>query len=274
VPAEGGYPDDPSPEERWILSRLHEVFVRFDALCEEYRFSDAYSLLYNFAWSEVFDWFLELSKEPLRRERAGSVTQTLGVVLRDLLRLFHPVIPYLTEELWSELVGEGMLAGATWPEPPALEAPGGFPVFQELVVGIRRFRAEHGLAPRHPLQVTLLDSDGVSADWWEAQLESLAGVRPDWARSAPEGGNRTRFVAGPLEVFISLEGIVDTDAERDRLAKAIADAEKGLAQAEKKLSNEQFLERAPEDVVAKERSKAAEFQGRLEKLRAQLAELG
>ena len=274
VPAEGGYPEDPSPEERWILARLHDVFARFDDLCEEYRFADAYGLLYTFAWSEVFDWFLELAKAPLRRDEPGTVGQTLGVVLRDLLRLFHPAIPFVTEELWEHLVGDGLLAGATWPEPPDYEPPAGFEVFQDLVVGLRRFRAEHGLAPRHPLEVTILDSGDLAGDWWDDQLESLAGVQPEWAEQAPEGGNRTRFMAGPLQVIISLEGIVDVDAERERLAKAIAAAEQGLTQAEKKLSNAQFLERAPDDVVDKERAKAAEFGDRLAKLWAQIAELG
>ena len=274
IPAEGGYPEDPGPEERWILSRLHEVVTRVDDLLEEYRFSDAYGQLYAFAWSEVFDWFLELAKAPLRSDDRGSVAATLGVVLRDLLKLFHPVIPFLTEELWSHLGGEGLLAGSTWPQPPASEAPSGFAIFQEVVTGLRRFRAEHGLAPRHPLDVIVVDPEGVHDEWWPIQVEALASVRPVWQAGLPERAGRTRLVAGPLQVFISLEGIVDLDAERQRLAKAIAEASALLERSSAKLGNPNFVDRAPSDVVQRERDKAAEAESRLGTLRAQLAELG
>ncbi|NNL71148.1 MAG: valine--tRNA ligase, partial [Acidimicrobiia bacterium] len=141
VPADGGYPETPGPEAAWILSRLTDVLARFDELADDYRFSDAYGMLYNFAWSEVFDWYLELSKAALDDEAAAETRQTLGVVLRDLLKAFHPAIPYLTEELWKEVVGDGLLAGSTWPEPPPVAGPASMGVFQELVSGIRRFRA-------------------------------------------------------------------------------------------------------------------------------------
>jgi valyl-tRNA synthetase len=274
VPPDGGYPDDPGPEARWILARLHMVTSEVDALLDEYRFSDAYGLLYNFAWSEVFDWYLELSKTPLRSDDAGETAATLGVVLRDLLKLFHPVIPYLTEELWGELVGEGLLAGATWPTPPAYEPPDGFETFRELVVGIRRFRAEHQLAPRHPLDVVLVDPGGIAARWWGPQFEALAGVAPGSADAAPTGGGHTRIIAGTTQAFISLAGIVDVNAERERLSKALADATRALGASEKKLANPQFVEKAPDDVVAKERAKAAELGERVAKLQAQLEDLG
>ncbi len=274
IPAAGGYPDDPAPEERWILARLHEVTQRFDELFEEYRFSDAYGLLYNFAWSEVFDWYLELSKAPLRTDRAPETARAVGIVMRDLLKLFHPVIPYLTEELWSHLGGDELLAGADWPEPPAYEMPEHFSVFQELVTGFRRFRAEHGLGPRHPLDVIVADPDGAAADWWPGQLDALVSVAPEWSTTLPDRTGRTRLVAGPLQAFISLEGIVDIDAERERLGKAISSEEGLLAASNRKLSNPQYVERAPAEVVEKERAKAAESEARLEKLRSQLDELG
>ena len=269
VPASGGYPPDPSPEERWVLSRLHEAAARFDEAFDDYRLNEAYGLLYNFAWAEVCDWFLELAKAPLRRGGEGTVAVTLGVVLRDLLALFHPIMPFLTEELWSHLVGQGFAATAPWPRPPAYEAPEGFGVFQGLVGEIRRFRAEHGLAPRQPLAVDVADPDGIAAPWWQEQLQSLAGVSPSWAAGPAAGESRTRLVVGPLEVFVALSG-TDAAAERDRLAREVAEAEALLAAAEAKLSNRQFLERAPEAVVGKERARAAEHAARLAKARAQL----
>ncbi len=273
VPAEGGYPDEPGPADRWILGRLDEVQRRFDELADEYRFSDAFALLYNFAWSEVFDWYLEMSKLPLRDAgRAAPTRQTLGVVLRDVLKLFHPAIPFLTEELWSELVGGEYIAGSSWPEPPSIESPPNIETFQELVTGIRRFRAEHGLGPRSELAVKLLDPGGVVEDWWPEQLESLVAVAAEPTEVAPATGH-TRVVAGDLQAFIPLEGVIDIDAERGRLLKAVAVTSNDLEQAEKKLANPGFRDRAPVEIVAKEEGKAAEFRARLDKLQAQLSEL-
>jgi len=273
VPADGGYPDDPGPEERWVLGRLRAVTTDFDRYLEAYRFSDAFSLLYNFAWSEVFDWFLEMAKAPLRRGDT-SVGATVGVVLRDLLKLFHPAIPYLTEELWKELVGDGYIAVAAWPDPPQLDVPPAFEPLRTLVTGIRRFRAEHGLSPRAALDVALVDPEGIGPDWWADQFSALAAVEPRRVDAAPDEGPHTRIVAGSVQAFISLAGIVDVDAERDRLAKTIADIETAIGQSSRKLDNEQFVAKAPDDVVAKERDKLEAAQTRLDKLQSQLAELG
>jgi valyl-tRNA synthetase len=274
VPASGGYPEDPAPENRWILSRWHDVLSQFDTMLDDYRFSDAYGLLYSFAWSEVFDWFLELAKTPLRGDDAQETSATLGVIMRDLLKTFHPVIPYLTEELWHEVVGDSLLAGDTWPEPPAYDPPEGFETFRELVVGIRRFRAEHGLAPRHPLEIALLDESDESAEWWGPQFEALAFAAPAVVDAAPAGEGFSRVVAGNVQALISMEGAVDVAAEKERLQKSIDETAALLAGSEKKLGNAQFIDRAPDEVVAKERSKAAEFVERLAKLRTQLEDLG
>ncbi|MEE9298033.1 MAG: valine--tRNA ligase [Acidimicrobiia bacterium] len=272
VPADGGYPERPGPEEAWILSRLYDTVGRVDELLDEFRFSDAYGLLYNFAWSEMFDWFLEMSKAPLRRGDT-SIGETVGVVLRDVLKLFHPAIPYVTEELWSELVGDGYIASTSWPRPPKTDGPADFESLRTLIVGIRRFRAEHGLSPRRELEVGLYDPDGAAAEWWNDQFESLAAVAPVPLSEPPSGAPHARVVAGQVQAFISLEGVVDVDAERERLARAIAELEASLAQSDKKLGNPQFVEKAPRDVVAKEEEKADASRARLEKLEAQLAEL-
>ncbi len=272
VPADGGYPDDPGPESTWILARLGDTFRRADDLLEEYRFSEAYALVYSFAWSEAFDWYLELSKSSLRSGSAETQA-TLGVVLRDLLKLFHPVMPYVTEELWSHLVGDGLLAAASWPDPPAHDEPAHFEVFRDLVVGFRRFRAEHGLSPRTALDVTLSDPDGVVAPWWFPQFEALAAVSPSLGE-APEGAVVSRVVSGSAQAFIALEGIVDVGAERARLDKEIAEITTVLDRSRAKLAKRDFVDKAPAEVVAKERAKVAEFTAVLEKLSAQRADLG
>ncbi len=274
VPAEGGYPDNPSEADQWILARLGEVTARFDELADQYRFSDAYGQLYNFAWSEVFDWYLEFAKTPLRDpDLAGPTRQTLGVVLRDLLKLFHPAIPFVTEELWSELVADGLLAGAAWPEVPSYQLPEGVDTLQELITGIRRFRAEHNLGTKTELHLLLVDPDGLAKAWWTEQLRNLAGVQV--ALGAPDSASgHTRIVAGSVQGFVPLADAIDVDAERARLERAVLEARADLEKAEAKLANEQFRSRAPAEIVAKEEAKAAEARRALEKLEAQLAELG
>jgi valyl-tRNA synthetase len=272
VPATGGYPEAPGPEASWVLSRLHDVTAEVDAALDEYRFSDAYAALYSFAWSEVFDWYLELAKAHLRAGDAAT-RDTLGVVVRDLLKLFHPVIPYLTEELWQHLVGDGFIAAARWPQPPRHPAPEGFEAFREVVGGVRRFRAEHRLSPRHPLTVTILDPDGVMAPWWGPQLKALAGIEPMAGTGAPAGAF-SRIVAGSLQALISLEGVVDVAAERVRLDAEIAELETARNTAATKLANPQFTSRAPAEIVAKEQDRVDSLTATLAKLTAQRSELG
>ena len=274
VPVEGGYPADPGPEDAWILQRLHDVTAEFDTLMDEYRFSDAFAQLYAFAWSEVFDWYLEMAKPTLRDpEREAATRATLGVVLRDVLALFHPAIPFITEELWSHLGDGSMIITAPWPQPPAVTGPESMATLQELVTGLRRFRSEHQLSPKLQMDVILSDPENSAEPWWSDQLAALAGVTAV-AGDPPQGRGFSRVVAAPVEAFIPLEGIIDVAAEHERLGKAITEAAAALEQVDRKLGNESFVERAPEEVVAKERDKHAELTGLLDKLRTQQAELG
>jgi valyl-tRNA synthetase len=272
VPSAGGYPEDPGPEDAWILSRLAAVTAGFDRLFDEYRLSDAYGLLYNFAWAEVFDWYLELAKTPLRDEANTATRATLGVVLRDLLKLFHPAMPYLTEELWSELGDGELIITNSWPDPPQIEGPEAMEVLQELIVGLRRFRAEHQISPKTSIEIRIEDPEEVMEEWWADHLAGLAAVS---IADGPAGDEATsRVVAGPIQAFIALEGLVDVDAERDRLVKAVSETTTDLERAEAKLDNPSFRDRAPSEVVAAEESKADEARARLDKLEAQLVELG
>ncbi len=274
VPAHGGYPEAPGPEDAWVLGRLAEVVAAYDALLDEYRFSDAVGMLYNFAWSEVFDWYLEMAKLGLKDEaRADTTRQTLGVVMRDLLKLLHPVIPFLTEELWSELGDGSLLATSTWPAPPVAQAPDGMVELQDLITGLRRFRAEHQLGKRS-FGMLLDDPSTIAAGWWQAQLASLAGAEITATAAPSELAGHTRIHAGRVSAFIPLAGVVDVDAERPRLQKAIDETQAQLAKTEQKLSNPKFRDRAPAEVVAKEEAKKGELTATVDKLRAQLVELG
>ena len=277
VPPDGGYPGDPGPADAWILSRLAETGAKADDLLDRYRLSDAFSELYNFAWSEAFDWYLEMSKPALSGaapgdRRAQAARRTLGVVLRDLLKYFHPAIPFLTEELYGHLVGEGMCITASWPHPPPYPAPPGMGLLQELVTGLRRFRSEHNLPPRREVPVLIHDPQEMWEEWWSPQVTALARMVPE--RCAPPGAGYSRVVAGPLSAFISLEGLVDVAAERERLSGRLERARRDGERARQKLDNPHFRERAPAAVVAAEESKAAAAGSLAEKLAAQLEALG
>jgi valyl-tRNA synthetase len=188
--------------------------------------------------------------------------------MRDLLKLFHPAMPYLTEELWQHVVGDGLLAGADWPDVPVVAGPTAMGDIQELITGVRRFRADQGLSPRQRLEVKVLAGVETVQPWAAGIIADLASVDVTTIEVAPEGGH-SRIVTRGLQGFIGLEGVIDLDAERARIDKAITGVEDDLAKTEKKLGNPSFVDKAPADVVAKERFKQAEFESLLEKLRAQ-----
>ncbi len=269
VPADGGYPEQPGEIDAWILSRLGQVASRFDELCDQYRFSDAFGLLYSFTWSEVFDWYVEMSKGSLADEATAAATrQTLGVVIRDVIKLFHPAIPYLTEELWMNVVGDGFVAGANWPEIPAYEGPEAMGDVQDLIAGVRRFRAEQGISPRQELALRVQGGGGLEP-WSARLLGDLAAVTVESIEHPPTDGH-TRIVAGRYQGFIPLEGVIDTDAERDRLTKRRDAAQEDLDRVEKKLGNPAFVDKAPAEVVEKERGKQRELTDLVGKIQAQL----
>jgi valyl-tRNA synthetase len=275
VPIDGGYPQDAGPEDAWILSRLREVATEMDRLLDEYRLSDAYGMLYNFAWSEIFDWYLEMAKTVAEDpERAAVMRQTLGVVLRDVLKLFHPAIPFVTEELWSHLGGgPDLLVTAPWPDVPQYEAPEDIDLLMGLVTDVRRFRSQHQVSRRTDVPVVLV-SDHEMPAWWLAQLGSLADCSPiKGERPEPVTGH-TRLAASTLEAFIPLDGLIDVEAERPRIEKAIAELEASIDRSKSKLENPKFKDRAPSDVVAAEEGRLDDVMGELIKQQRQLAELG
>ena len=266
VPADGGYPANPGPVDRWVLASLGEVVDRFDRLSDDYRFSDAYGLLYNFAWAEVFDWYLEMSKVALADSATSEVTrQTLGVVIRDVLKLFHPAIPFLTEELWSHLVGGQLLAGADWPKIPAYEAVPQMDDVKSIISGVRQFRAAQGLSHRHTFPMGL---SGAPPEWVTDLLQKMAGVETfEWTETSRSG--HVHLPTGRWEGFIPLRGLVDPDAERRRIDRAMARLQVQVARSSAKLDNPKFVERAPGSVVEQERRKLAEANERLVSLRLQ-----
>ncbi|MFL6137434.1 MAG: valine--tRNA ligase [Frankiaceae bacterium] len=263
--------------DRWILSRLSAVIVEVDALYESFEFGKVADTLFHFAWDEVFDWYVELAKAPIDGggEPAAVTRRVLGHVLDALLRLLHPVMPFVTEELWTSLTGGESVVIASWPvadeshRDPAAEAE--LALLRGLVTEVRRFRAEQGVKPRQRLAATLrFDDPGaeVAVPGQLAQLEALAGLAPVEVGEPPPG--RRVVVAPGVRVGIDLADAIDPGAERARLAKLVSAAEREREQAAAKLANPAFVDNAPPHVVGKIRDRLAAAEAELAPLRAQL----
>ncbi|GAB2669836.1 valine--tRNA ligase [Gordonia jinhuaensis] len=273
--------DDLTVADRWILHRLEEVTETADKGFESYEFSRVCEALYHFAWDEFCDWYLELAKVQFAEgddSRTRTTQLVLGRVLDSLMRLLHPVMPFVTETLWRALTGGETVTVAQWPtvngEFSAPEAVARVEDMQTLVTEVRRFRGDQGLKPRQRVAADLpgLAAAGLGAD--RDYIDSLAALnRPDDGFS-PTATLEVRLSAGTVDVAIDTSGTVDVEAEKRRLAKDLAVAEKELAQTSAKLGNDQFLAKAPDTVVAKIRDRNRIATEEVERISAKLADLG
>ncbi|GAB3813764.1 valine--tRNA ligase [Micromonospora zhanjiangensis] len=255
----------PAPErfstiDRWVLSRLQHVTAEVNEQFDRYEFAKVCDLLYHFAWDDVFDWYVELSKPVLAAggERAETTRRVLGHVLDQLLRLLHPVVPFVTDELWTALTGGQSVMVAAWPaaRPELVDDPAEAEVaaLQRVVTEIRRFRSDQGLRPTQRVAARLDGLAGAGIAAHEPLIRSLVRLDeagPDFQASA------TLAVTGEVTVGLDTRGSIDVAAERARLEKDRAAAEKEAAQARAKLGNPAFVEKAPEPVVRKIKDRLA-----------------
>jgi valyl-tRNA synthetase len=270
-----------SAADRWILSRLNATVAEVDALYEDYQFAKLSDVLFHFAWDEVFDWYVELSKTTFQAggEAATVSGRVLGEVLDVTLRLLHPVIPFVTETLWTTLTGAESVVIADWPQDsgfrdPAAEAE--IAAVQRVVTEVRRFRNDQGLQPGQKVPARLaLEAPPTSGGGTPGLAPHEAAIR-QLLRLQPEGdgfhATATLPVAGAT-VALDLSGTIDVAAERKRLTKDLGAAEKEKAQAEAKLGNEAFLAKAPEPVVAKIRTRLAAAEADIARIGAQIGRL-
>lgn len=265
--------EEMSAADRWILSRLAATVAEADALYEDYQFAKLSDALFHFAWDEVFDWYVELSKTTfIAGGRPAEVSgRVLGEVLDVLLRLLHPVVPFVTETLWTTLTGGESLVIADWPADSGFRDPAAereIAAVQSLITEVRRFRADQGLQPGQKVPARLaLGTTGLGAH--EAAIRQILRLQPEGEAFA---ATATLPAAG-VTVALDLSGTIDVEAERKRLAKDLAAAEKEKAQANAKLGNEAFLGKAPEPVVAKIRTRLSAAEADIERIAAQLAGL-
>ncbi|HKX76321.1 MAG TPA: valine--tRNA ligase [Acidimicrobiia bacterium] len=265
--------EDLSLPDRWILSRLHATLAEADRRYEDYEVARAIESLFHFTWDEFCDWYLEMAKGPLQRggAEADRTRAVLGHVLDRLLRFLHPVIPYITEELWITLTGGESVMVAEWPHAdPALAdsaAEAEMAHVQRLVTEVRRFRSEQAIKPSHRLQARFQGLEAVAEQ--EPEIRSLLRLDqpgPDYSPSA-------RVTVDGVVVEFDLSGAVDFEAERRRLEKDRTGVQRELDQVRAKLANPDFLARAPAAVVGQMQTREAKALAEIERLDSQLASL-
>ncbi|WP_405526522.1 valine--tRNA ligase [Streptomyces canus] len=262
-----------SATDRWILSRLNTVVAEADAYYDDYQFAKLADALYHFAWDEVFDWYVELSKTTFMAggEAAKVSARVLGEVLDVTLRLLHPIVPFVTETLWTTLTGRESVVIADWPADSGFrdaDAAAEIESLQQVITEVRRFRSDQGLQPGQKVPARL-DLAGTQLAAHEAAIRQLLRLQPEGDGFS---ATATLPVAGAT-VALDLSGTIDVAAERKRLAKDLAAAEKEKAQAKAKLGNEAFLAKAPDNVVEKIRTRLTKAEGDIVRLQDQISNL-
>ena len=262
--------------DRWILGRLEEVRAEVDSAFDGYEFSRACESLYHFAWDEFCDWYLELAKVQLA-EGVSHTTAVLAAVLDTLLKLLHPVMPFVTETLWKALTGGESVVIADWPEPSgmALDHAAAQRVadLQKLVTEIRRFRSDQGLADRQKVPARLTGVEPAGLAGHIPAVTALAWLTSPAADFGASAQVEVRLSAGTVNIELDTSGTVDVAAERRRLEKDLSAAQKELAGTAAKLDNAAFLAKAPADVVEKIRGRRQLASEEVERITARLADL-
>jgi valyl-tRNA synthetase len=273
--------------DQWILSRLGLVTDKVAEALDSYRFNDAAAVAYQFVWHELCDWYLEAVKPTLYGKKGETEKEaTLSVlwrVLRDTFVLLHPFMPFVTEEIWQKFPGtEGSVMNATFPSDnssvkdlshnPAAEKNMGLIV--EVITAIRNIRGEMNIAPSQKLSASMQSSDESARTVIEHQKDIIMDLaRLESFAIEPPGGrpkSSATAIINDTTVFVSLEGIIDFTKEKARLEKEIDKLNKELESASKKLNNENFLKKAPPEIVEKVKGKNREMLEKTEKLQATL----
>jgi valyl-tRNA synthetase len=244
-------PSELSAIDSWILSRCHETVAEVDQLLEKFEFSRACETLYHFAWDDFCDWYLELAKSAIAEggEGASKAQAVIGHVLDTLLRLLHPVMPFITETLWVRLTGGESLVIAKWPTADNSYIDSTSTIAMDkvkaVITEVRRFRSDQGLKPTQfiPGSFANLANDGI--DKFEPALRSVLKLSAPESAFAPSAS----LAVGAVKIDLDLSGTVDVDAERARLSKDLATASKDRETAISKLENADFMAKAPEKVV-------------------------
>jgi valyl-tRNA synthetase len=265
--------------DRWILDRTDALVSKVDGYFEQYEFAKLAEELFHFTWDEFCDWYLELAKVQIAEsdERASATRAVLGHVLDVVYRLLHPLMPFVTETLWTTLTGGESLVIAAWPtvsgETPDADAAQRVESMQKLITEIRRFRSDQGLAPKKRVRTELAGAYDAGLLAHEAAVRNLVWLDEPGEEFTATGTLEVALPTGTVTVRLDTSGAIDVAAERNRLTKDLGVARKELADCDKKLGNPNFVAKAPAEVVDKITARKQTALADIERITAQLAAL-
>ncbi len=272
-------PARPTDADAWILGRLREVRDQVDALLEDYQFAKATEALYHFTWDEFCAWYVELAKPQLAADdaTADGTRAVLGHALDALLRLLHPISPFITEALWTALTGGESIVVAEWPVAPGtpVDAAAAARVvdLQRLVTEVRRFRTEQRVPDSRRVAARLVGLDEAGLSGHRAAVAALVRLEAAGAGFTPTATLDVVLRGGPVHVELDTSGAIDVAAEQARLGRDLAAARKELDQSDKKLGNPKFVDKAPAEIVDGIRTRRAAAAADIERITARLAVL-
>ncbi|ADY74095.1 Valyl-tRNA synthetase [Desulfurobacterium thermolithotrophum DSM 11699] len=271
-----------APEDKWILSKLSKTVEIVDKELENYRFNDAAKAIYQFLWSEFADWYIEFSKQRVYKgteEEKRTVLHVLLTVLRDAMKLLHPIMPFLTEEIYQKLPNKDAesIVIAPWPtsEFKFEEDEARVEIIKEVIRGIRNVKAELNISPSTLVDIFIKSEDDKLIETIEkmvASIKQLAKVSEIHSVSEASSGCVSFFLPG-IEVYVKVGELINVENEISRIMKKLKDIEKDIQKLERKLSNENFLKKAPKNVVEKNRKELEELKEVSEKLARTLQQL-
>ncbi|MDP2535868.1 valine--tRNA ligase [Alteromonas stellipolaris] len=276
--------------DRWIWAKFQQTLVEFEKALEDYRFDIAAHIVYEFTWNQFCDWYLELTKPVLSNEASSEAEKrgtrhTLINVLENLLRLLHPLMPFITDTIWQRVVP----LSALQVEENASIMVQAFPVqdaakqdeqvladiewVKKFIVGIRNIRGEMDISPNKPLNALLKNvsaEDSRRLEAAKAFLDKLSKLETvTILKAGEEAPASATALVGEMEILIPMAGLIDKDAELARITKAMDKVDKDVSRTRGKLGNDKFVSNAPDAVIEKERAKLEEGEKQLEKLKAQ-----
>ncbi|AYA65461.1 valine--tRNA ligase [Alteromonas sp. RKMC-009] len=279
--------------DQWIWAQFQKTLKEFESALADYRFDIAAQTVYEFTWNQFCDWYLELTKPVLNSEASTDAEKrgtrhTLINVLEQLLRLLHPLMPFITDTIWQRVAplsdagvkeGETSIMIQSFPEVKAErendKVLADIEWLKRFIIGIRNIRGEMDISPNKPLNAILRnvsEQDQARLDLAAPFIDKLAKLESVTTLKAGEQAPASATaLVGEMEILIPMAGLIDKDAELARIAKAMGKAEQDVARAQGKLANEKFVNSAPEAVIAKERSKLEEAETALAKLKEQHA---
>ena len=255
------------PENVWIASRFDEVLAEFNELFEKYKISDAYKLIYNFVWSDLFDWYFEFSKNLIDDEKTKDETMfVLRTTFLKSIKILNPAMPHITEEIWSTFEDD-LLINNTWPEVEGKELnPEANDVenLKEVISQIRNFKATYQLKNKEILK---LNSSKDVGPWFTKQLENIGNVELNLNSPEDKDKKQIVFQSGNYEFYLLAEDYIDIDVEIKKLDKKIEDLSKTLAVSKSRLENEKFIKNAKEELIEKEKQNVIEVENEIDLLK-------